>query len=53
MALPLPLLTTKADCGKVLEELTDLKSDLEFKKITLTHSRENAYDRASIVNFLS
>ncbi|MDJ1486007.1 hypothetical protein QNI19_18950 [Cytophagaceae bacterium DM2B3-1] len=47
MALTLTLLTSKADCDKVLDELSDLKSDLEYKQISLTRSRENAADRAS------
>ncbi|MDJ1468671.1 hypothetical protein [Xanthocytophaga flava] len=47
MALTLTLLTTKADCNKVLDQLSDLKSDLEYKQIATTRNRDNASDRAS------
>ncbi|MDJ1495157.1 hypothetical protein QNI19_19615 [Cytophagaceae bacterium DM2B3-1] len=47
MALTLTLLTSKADCDKVLDDLSDLKGELEYKQISLTRSRDNASDRAS------
>ncbi|MDJ1498298.1 hypothetical protein QNI19_38170 [Cytophagaceae bacterium DM2B3-1] len=50
MALSVALLTTKADCDKVLVELSDIKDNLEFRQISLTRSKDNAADRASSID---
>ncbi|MDJ1472436.1 hypothetical protein QNI16_38095 [Cytophagaceae bacterium YF14B1] len=50
MALSVALLTSRADCDKVLNELSDIKGNLEFRQISLTRSKDNAADRASTID---
>ncbi|MDJ1506071.1 hypothetical protein [Xanthocytophaga agilis] len=50
MALSVTLLTSRADCDKVLNELSDIKGNLEFRQISLTRSKDNAADRASSID---
>ncbi|MDJ1473553.1 hypothetical protein [Xanthocytophaga flava] len=50
MALSVALLTSRADCDKVLNELSDIKGNLEFRQISLTRSKDNAADRASSID---
>ncbi|MDJ1498587.1 hypothetical protein QNI19_36975 [Cytophagaceae bacterium DM2B3-1] len=50
MALSVALLTSRADCDKVLDELSDIKGNLEFRQISLTRSKDNAADRASTID---
>ncbi len=50
MALSVALLSSRADCDKVLDELTDIKDNLEFRQISLTRSKDNAAERASTID---
>ncbi|MDJ1466948.1 hypothetical protein [Xanthocytophaga flava] len=50
MALSVALLTSQADCDKVLDELSGIKGNLEFRQISLTRSKDNAADRASTID---
>jgi hypothetical protein len=50
MALSVALLSSRADCDKVLDELTDIKDNLQFRQISLTRSKDNAAERASTID---
>ena len=50
MPLSTALLSTKADCDAVLAELSDVKQNLDFRKLSLERSKDNATQRASSVD---
>ena len=50
MPLSTALLATKADCDTVLAELSDVKQNLDFRKLSLERSKDNATQRASSVD---
>ena len=50
MPLSTTLLATKVDCDTIIDQLTDVKSNLDFRKLSLERNKENAADRAASVD---